>query len=377
MLRTERFEVFMKLRRAMVTAAATAVIAPLAMLSAPAAFATDDEPGTSSSSPAAEDTTPPAEDTTPPAEDTTPPAEDTTPPAEDTTPPAEDTTPPAEDTTPPAEDTTPPAGGEETPSPSDSPSASTTPSPSPTVGNGDDFDPYNDCKSLELDDNLTASISGLPSKIVAGSGWHNFKFVVTNNSDKDLKNVWVNAFTEYNDDTNTDDSLALDLANIQVKQNGKWDSTYHESFGNTTLTGTFAAVFGNLEAHTTATLDLRVSIKASAPAGSSFSMSQAVYAGKGGACYGNGDFYDFEVLAAGSKLPGGVGDSKPNGKKPSGVKEDVKPQGGAAKRVAGNLAETGSSSMLPTIGLVGGVAVVAGGGVVFAVRRRKTGGQIA
>ncbi len=29
--------------------------------------------------------------------------------------------------------------------------------------------------------------------------------------------------------------------------------------------------------------------------------------------------------------------------------------------------------MLPTIGLVGGIAVVAGAGAVFAVRRRKSG----
>lgn len=41
--------------------------------------------------------------------------------------------------------------------------------------------------------------------------------------------------------------------------------------------------------------------------------------------------------------------------------------------VSGSLAETGSSSALPMIGLVGGVAVVAGAGAVFVVRRRKTG----
>jgi LPXTG-motif cell wall-anchored protein len=380
--RTRYFEVFMKLRRAMATAAATAVIAPLALLSAPAAFATDDEPGTSSSSPAVEETTPAAEDTTPAAEDTTPAAEDTTPAAEDTTPAAEDTPPATEDTPPVApESSTPAAGGEEEaekPSGSPTPSTPPSPSPSPSVGNSDDFDPYSDCESLEVDEKLSATISGLPSKIVAGSGWHNFKFVVRNDSTKDLKNVYVNAFTEYNDDKNPDDSLMLDLATIQVKQNGKWDNTFHDSFGNTTLNGSFAAVFDTLEAHSTATLDLRVSIKASAPAGSSFTLSQAVYAGKGGSCYGNGDFYDFEVLASGSKLPDdGVSDAKPNGKKPSGIKEDVKPQGGATKQVSGNLAATGSSSMLPTISLVGGAAVVAGGGVVFAVRRRKTAGRIA
>jgi LPXTG-motif cell wall-anchored protein len=42
-------------------------------------------------------------------------------------------------------------------------------------------------------------------------------------------------------------------------------------------------------------------------------------------------------------------------------------------QVTGNLAETGSSSALPMVGLVGGFAVVAGTGAVFAVRRRKAG----
>ncbi|WSW80438.1 LPXTG cell wall anchor domain-containing protein [Streptomyces sp. NBC_00996] len=346
----------MKLRRALAAAAATAAIAPLALLSAPAAFADGETPTVAESTPAAEDSTPAADESTPAAEDSTPASDESTPAAEDSTPASDEST---------------PADGEASPSASSSPSDSTPPSPSPSAGNSD-FDPYNDCKSLHQDDQLTATISGLPGKIVAGSGWHNFKFAVENDSDKDLKNVWVNALTEYNDDVHADDSLSLNLATIQVKQDGKWSNTYHESFGSTTLTGSFAAVFDTLQAHTSTALDLRVSVKASAPAGSSFALSQAVYAGKGTSCYGNGDFYDFEVLAAGSKTPGDVGDSKPNGKKPSSVNENVKPQGGV-KPVTGSLAETGSSSALPMIGLAGGLAVVAGAGAVFVVRRRKSG----
>ncbi|MFJ2020042.1 LAETG motif-containing sortase-dependent surface protein [Streptomyces nodosus] len=356
----------MKLRRAVVATAATAVIAPLALLSAPVAFASEAPTTPANSQTAGEKSEEPTETATPEGD------QKSVEPTETATPPADD----EEKGEEPTETTTPPADDEESPAPSASPSSSASPKPSPTTG-GDDFDPYTDCQSVKLDDNLSASISGLPNKIVAGSGWHNFKFVVTNNSDKDLKNVWVNAFTEYNDDVNLDDSLALNLATIQVKQDGKWNDSYHEAFGDTTLTGTFTALFGNLDAHTTAELDLRVSVKASAPAGSSFAISQAVYAGKGKTCYMNGDYYDFEIVAAGSKAPGGVGDSKPNGKKPSGVvNQDVKPQGGV-KEVTGSLAETGSSSALPTIALVGGIAVVAGGGAVFAMRRRKSAGQLA
>ena len=349
----------MKLRRAMVATAATAVIAPLALLSAPAAFATAADEGqtTSSSSPSAEGPTSSPEESASTSE------------APTSTPEESASTSEGPASTP--EESTPAAGDGESASPSGSPSssASASPTPSPT---DDGFDPFEDCESLKDDTKLTATISGLPNKIVAGSGWHNFKFVVKNDSDHDRKNVWVDAFAEYSDE-NVDDSLAFDMATIQVKQNGKWDNTYHEAFGDTTLTGTFSAVFGTLEAHTSAELDLRVSIKASAPAGSSFALSQAVYAGKNGTCYGNIDFYEFEVLAAGSK-PGNVSDSKPTGKKPKGFNHNVKPQGGA-KQVTGNLAETGSSSMLPTFALVGGLAVVAGGGVVFAVRRRKTDGM--
>ncbi|MET9291119.1 LPXTG cell wall anchor domain-containing protein [Streptomyces sp. NPDC003077] len=38
----------------------------------------------------------------------------------------------------------------------------------------------------------------------------------------------------------------------------------------------------------------------------------------------------------------------------------------------GNLARTGSSDALPTIGLIGGAAVLAGGATVLITRRRRT-----
>ncbi|WP_427920472.1 LAETG motif-containing sortase-dependent surface protein [Streptomyces sp. cg40] len=351
----------MKLRRVMAAVAATAAIAPLALLSAPAAFADGDSPVTSSSSPAAEDSSPAADASTPAADDSTP--------ASDTSSPAADTSTPASDTSSPAADTSSPAA-------SGTPSGSTSPSPSASPSKpGDDFDPYADCKTFDLDEKLTASITGLPSKIVAGSGWHNFKFAVTNASDKDLQNVWINALTEYSDEVNDDSSLMLNLAEIQLKQDGKWTDSYQETVGSgsdaTTLSGSIVAILPTLEKNSSTTLDLRVQIKPKAPAGSSFALSQAIYAGKGDSCYGNGDFYEFSVLAAGSD-PGNTGDAKPTGEKPTGTDEDLKPQG-SVNEATGNLAETGSSSALPVIGLVGGAAVVAGAAAVVMVRRRKTG----
>ncbi|MGC9536874.1 LAETG motif-containing sortase-dependent surface protein [Streptomyces sp. UG1] len=357
----------MKLRRALAAAATTAVIAPIALLSAPVAFATGDDP------------TPPVseESTTAPAE--LPTEEPTAPTEEPSAPTQEETTPEEEETSPaPEETTSAPAEEEEDPAPEESASTSASPSPSESApGDEKPWDPYEDCMSFETDENLTAQISGLPNKIVAGSGWHNFQFVATNDSDKDLKNVFIEAFTEYAG-VNEGHSLSMDLAEVQVKEDGKWTSAFQESFetedGEIHFTGSFAASLETLEANSTATLDLRVRVKASAPAGSSYTMSQAIYAGESSdICYGNGEFYEFKVLAAGSK-PGDVDDAKPNGKKPSGIDSDKKPQG-EVKEITGNLAETGSDSNLPVIATIGGIAIVAGAGVMFAMKRRKVGAE--
>ncbi|MGP4044863.1 LAETG motif-containing sortase-dependent surface protein [Streptomyces sp. 2A115] len=346
----------MKLRRAMAAAAATAVIAPLALLSAPVAFATEETDPTASTSESASPSASTSESESASASASASASESESASA--------------------SASTSESASASAVPSNSESSSASASPSESDDNGDiGDEpWNPYEDCKSFDLDEKLTATLTGLPNKIVAGSGWDEFKFVVKNDSGKDLENVWVEALTEYSDDTNSDSSLLMDLAEIQVKEDGKWTSGYQDSFGDEdgdfVLTGSFVATLGALEKNSTATLDLRLRVKASAPAGSSFALSQAVYAGEDSACYGNGDFYDFTVLAAGTK-PGDVADVKPNGKKPKGI-DGTKPQG-EVNEIDGNLAETGSSSALPTIGLVGGAAIVAGAGAVFVVRRRKAG----
>ncbi|WNZ10157.1 LAETG motif-containing sortase-dependent surface protein [Streptomyces sp. 11x1] len=390
----------MKLRRAMAVAAATAVIAPLALLSAPAAFATD-TPGTTtenSSTGTSGDTG--TGDATGTGETTgtggdssdtdTDPAsggQDTSTEEQNATTDDEAATSEGTDGEASSSDDQDTSTEDDTTSGEDGDSSSEDENkPSDDEGDeGDDtglsddepWNPYEDCETFDLDDKLTASISGLPNQIVAGSGWHEFDFVIRNDSDKDLKKVWVQAFTEYGDDTNDDSSLAFDLAELQYKLDGKWTSDYQEGFededGKIALTGTFVAVLDSLEKNSTATLDLRVRVDEEAPAGSSFALSQAVYAGEESACYGNGDFYEFTVLAAGREPGDDVEDAEPNGEKPD-VTDGTKPQGGA-KEITGNLAETGSGSALPMIGIVGGVAVAAGAGAMFVVRRKKAGAQ--
>ncbi|AVV40933.1 LPXTG cell wall anchor domain-containing protein [Streptomyces sp. ID05-04B] len=343
----------MNLRRTMVTVAAGAVIAPLALLSAPAAFA--EEGGTSSPSASSSETGTSTPSGSASAGQSTSGAPTDASSASSS-----------------------PSDGQKA---SGSPSGSTSPSSSGSgkagasasaTESGDGFDPYQDCDSFDLDENLSAQVKGLPSKIVAGSGWHGFTFVVDNDSDRDLKNVYIDAFLEYGDEA-TDAFLSEGLAVIQVKEDGKWTNSFQDSFedehGKTVnVTGSFVGLLDTLEKHSSASLELRVKVKASAPAGSSFALSEAVYAGEGSACYGNGDFYDVRILAAGAD-EGDSGDAEPNGDKPT---SGAKPQGGA-KPISGSLAETGSDSALPVIGLVGGVTVLAGVGAVFAVRRRKVG----
>ncbi|OQR61001.1 hypothetical protein B6E66_26895 [Streptomyces maremycinicus] len=340
----------MKLRRTLVTMAATAVIAPLALLSAPAAFA--EESGSPSASTSASDDTS-ASPSGSSGSSASASSSDTSSPSA-----SESQTGSAS------------SSSSSTSSPSASGSGKTTASPSASESE-DGFDPDTDCESFDLDEDLTAEVKGLPSKIVAGSGWHDFTYEVGNNSDVDFQHVYIAMFLDYADET--DAWLSEGLAVIQVKEDGKWTDAYQDSYededGTTVnITGSFLAQLDELEAGSSASLDLRVQVAASAPAGSSLAMSDALYVGDKSDCHFNGDYYDVEILGAGSDTDG-VDDAKPNGDKPT---DGTKAQGGA-KPISGSLAETGSNSALPMIGLVGGVAVVAGAGAVFAVRRRKVG----
>ncbi|MEU9185200.1 LAETG motif-containing sortase-dependent surface protein [Streptomyces sp. NPDC048484] len=331
----------MKLRRVMAAAATTAVIAPLALLSAPAAFAEPTPTGTESSA-----TTPAPAPTTPEA---TPPSE--TPP---TTPGTEipSDTPPA---TPPAS-TTPPGTPTATP-------------PEPSEEPGDPDAPF--CE--DLDENygaakVSADIKGLPGKIVAGDGSHDFELVVTNESKEAIKGV---AFYAEIENFEIDESKYLSpYVTLEFKntESGKW-----ERIGDENWAGDYFFYVEELKAKASQEVDLRFSVDKGAPAGDSYSFGSGAYVDNvdGQDCIAEGwAQYDFEVLKAGAANPK-PGTATPNdddGKDP--VK---KPQGNVAALPTGNLAETGSNSALPTIGLVGGAALVAGAGAVFVARRRKAG----
>ncbi|MET7657194.1 hypothetical protein [Streptomyces sp. NPDC005486] len=290
----------MKLRRTLVTAAATAAMVPLALLSAPAAFA-EESGSPSAGSSVSDDTSASPSGSSDSSASASASESDTSSPS---------------------------ASGSQSSSASGSPSGSSSPSASdsgktsasPSASESEDgFDPNTDCKTFDLDENITAEVKGLPSKIVAGSGWHDFSYEVGNNSDVDFKHVYMAMFLDYADDT--DAWLSEGLAVIQVKEDGKWTNAYQDSYedehGKTVnITGSFLAQLDELEKDSSATLDLRVKVKASAPAGSALALSDALYVGDDSDCHLNGDYYDVEILAAGSDADG-ADDAKPNGDKPT------------------------------------------------------------
>lgn len=316
----------MKIRRALALAAATAVIAPAALLAAPAAYA-DDHTTTTTTAGGTGTPEDPADPADPLPEDPQP--EDPQP--EDPKP--ED---PAD---PKPEDPADPGEDEEDPS----------------------------CEEVTVDVNL----SGFPNKIVAGSGWKQFKLNVKNTGETDIEELEAFAFATYENDYPTDNhTLVEKYAHFEMKdpESGKWNSDFvPEGVNNGFFDGYFA-----LDAGQSVSIDLRVKIDKGAPAGAALAIVAGGDINEGedaSECAFDAEIYEFQVVAAGTE-PGDVEDSKPSDEKP---KPDVKPQGDAKEiPVTGNLAETGSDSNLPIIGAIGGIAIVAGAGVVFAMKRRRS-----
>ncbi len=379
-------EVFMKLRRALAAAAATAALAPLALLSAPAALATEGDattPGTSVS-----ETPDPAATPTP-----TPGTED---PAEK--PGGEPGGPDEPGADKPAEPGGKPGGAQK---PGEKPGAGEKPGEEPGGKPGDEGgkpggeegpkppskgkdheekpspEPceVDDETGEDLDSRLELSLKGLPGKIVAGSGWHEFTLTAANPSDDELGEVnWLAAVDNFSNSEHERNWLST-YARIQYfdPEAKGWKSIVDEVsdgsyFGKTTL-----------GAHEQIELQLRLDISAKAPAGPGYALGLGGYTDAELECtHSSFDFFEFTVLKPGSDIDY-PGEAIELPDKPA-PRPAPKPQGGikpikhttvtTAPTPSGSLAETGSSSALPTIGIVGGVAVVAGAGAVFVVRRR-------
>ncbi|MFE0806993.1 LAETG motif-containing sortase-dependent surface protein [Streptomyces sp. NPDC058848] len=355
----------MKLRRAIVTMAATSVIAPLALLSAPGAFATGSpSPSTGSSSETATATA-----TATATDDQTSPSDGKSTPSDAQSTSSEgESTPSEKQSTPSAEESTPGSG---TTSPAPSPSVSA-PTDGPTEPELPDAPVCEEIDGDYADAKVSADLKGLPGKIVAGDGYHPFQLVVTNESKTDVSEVAFYAEVE-NYEFEDESKFLSPYVDLEFKnpESGAW-----ERIGDEYWAGDYFFYMEKMKAKASQTVDMRVSVDANAPAGDAYSFAFGAYLDNvdGQECVAAGwSQYEFEILSAGSGNPD-PGTAKPGDKGDKGGKISVKkPQGNVSELPTGSLAETGSSSALPMIGLVGGLAVVAGAGAVFAVRRRRAG----
>jgi LPXTG-motif cell wall-anchored protein len=212
------------------------------------------------------------------------------------------------------------------------------------------------------------SISGLPGKIAAGSGWHKFSLNVLNNSDSTLSQLGF--FAGASSDKAGEDLFQSKKVQLQAYNP---DSKVWEDVDSEGYAVGFVGYTDELKPDYEVDIPLRLNVKSSAPVGAGFSLGASIYGDSDGACTGYGEIaYKFQIVAAGTDTNG----TKPQegGKVPV---TDQKPDKSSTAQVDGSLASTGSSSALPMIGLVGGAAVVAGAGAVFVVRRRKSGGVTA
>ncbi|MFI1292168.1 LAETG motif-containing sortase-dependent surface protein [Streptomyces sp. NPDC020792] len=357
------FEDRMKIRRSLALAAATAAITPAVLLAAPAAFATDSPTPTVTETTGAEgDSTGAGEEPGATGSQTT----ETEGQPEGTDGQATDDNKKSDDTDG-KSDTT--EGGSDSKDEGTTPTddKSTTPSPSASPSEKPGPQECTETDDLKQDKNLRTSLTGLPSKVVAGSGFHNFKLNVKNTGDNAYKRVDLGVFAVLVDDKNFSDTTSHLTLQFKDPSTGQWvnislkendDAAYYLGYTDVRPKESFS-------------IDLRLSVDKKAPAGMGFAISIGAYADDKGNCVSSTDedFYVFDVLAAGSN-PGKPTDAKPQGgrkplpAKPAGDKQIV-PQG--------HLAETGSSSALPMIALAGGAAVAVGAGAVFVVRRRKAG----
>ncbi|WP_234312616.1 LAETG motif-containing sortase-dependent surface protein [Streptomyces sp. SCSIO 75703] len=332
----------------MATAAAAAVIAPAALLAAPAAYATGD---TTPAPAATSDSTEPTEQD--PAGNTE--TETPAPGASDTTEPApEDTA-----STGPGENEE--GTEEETPAPG---ATETTPTaPAPSTSAPEEEEPEYPETGICEDSKVDMDISGLPGKIVAGSGWHKFSLNVANNSDSTLEELVYLAGAS--SDADGDDLFRSRQVRLQA-----WnpDAKVWEDLDEDGYAVGFVGQTPTLEPGYEVSIPMRVDVRPGAPVGAGFTLGATIYGDAEGDCLGFGDVsYKFRIVAPGTDTTG----SKPQ----LGGKAPVSQQKPAATTpvVTGTLAETGSSSALPTIALAGGLAVAVGGGAMFVVRRRKAG----
>ncbi|MEV5506381.1 LAETG motif-containing sortase-dependent surface protein [Streptomyces orinoci] len=329
----------MKLRRALVAVAATAAAGPAVLLTAPSALAAG----------------PPSVTTAPSAMATTGP---------EAAAPGDPKSPDATATRTATAPTSASTSQDTSQSTSTASSTVTAPAPPPTTSSTASSSPAATPGSCAVGSPLARTeLHGLPGQLVAGSGWHEFTYRVSNTSTAQLPSVaaYVEVFS-YRGATETSGHLRLQWYDPKAR---RWQDIRYRA-------GYFAEV-RELRPGGHADARLRLAVDAKAPAGSGAAFQIGYYrTAEHGCGYSPGASYPFEVLAAGSER----GDAKPAAKpavRPAHEVNRTAPQGELAKLPAnGELAHTGSSSAMPVLGALSGAAVLVGAGAVVFSRRRRT-----
>ncbi|MFH9397988.1 LPXTG cell wall anchor domain-containing protein [Streptomyces sp. NPDC017413] len=227
---------------------------------------------------------------------------------------------------------------------------------------GEDCEPEND---------LTAKVTGLPTKLVAGTTTA-FSLRVTNGSDRHMDEIITYVGVHATDKSGLKDTGKFFSLQWSSESSPKWKNVKDD----------YIDAVGALKPGARTDLKMRLTLDKATPAGNGVAFIAADFYNEDGSCGGTpgADMYEFDVKAAGSK-PGKTEDAKPKPAgttKPGGKGSGHQPQGSASGTPAktgtdGSLAATGSSSATTSIALAGGAAVVLGAAAVFVVRRRKAG----
>ncbi|MBH5134073.1 LPXTG cell wall anchor domain-containing protein [Streptomyces sp. HB-N217] len=358
----------MKLRRALAAAAVTAVVAPAALLAAPSAHATGD---TSASPSASASASPDETDVTAETDETA--SETATDPAPGDATGSPTGSPGATEETDGEETGEAGSGEEETPAPDASESttsAPANPSPSASAPEGsagpEESQAPDPEPSVCEDTKVDVDIEGLPGEIAAGSGWHEFSLNVANDSGSTLRNLEYLAGASA--DLDGEELFESEKVGLQA-----WNPE-DESWVDLDELGYAVGYIGytdELAPDYEVAIPMRINVRADAPVGAGFTLGATIYGDADDECTGFGDVaYKFRIVAPGTDTEG----TRPQegGKAPL-APVTVEKAPANVPEVTGSLASTGAGSALPVIGLVGGLAVVAGGGAVFVVRRRKAG----
>ncbi|MEV0370496.1 LPXTG cell wall anchor domain-containing protein [Streptomyces sp. NPDC050636] len=258
------------------------------------------------------------------------------------------------------------AGNDTKPTPDAKPGEETGTKPGPTPGgsSSEERPPGEDCASAPQ--HLKMAIKGLQSEFVAGADWSPSSITVTNTSDKAMEKVRPQPYISSREIVDRQyEELEAQFRNPVT---GKW-----LSFEDATVDSVFTGF--PVAAHRTVTLPLRVRAIDPAKPGSGYAIIEGTFRNQDGSCgMSNHEQYDFKILPARGKpgRPSTPGKPSESAEPGGGATDGTTPQGGVKETSGeGRLAATGSSSALPTIALVGGVAMAVGAGAIISVRRRK------